>query len=61
MAEFSAISRFFMTIPFLCAIKRKTAISGMVIIAMFFGCRASGEKNGILNNKVETCFNLITT
>ena len=50
-----------MTIPFLCAIKRKMATSGMVIIAMFFGCRASGEKNGILNNKVETCFNLITT
>ena len=60
MAEFSAISRF-MTIPFLCAIKRETTISGMVIIAMFFGCRVSGEKTGILNNKAETCFNLITT
>ena len=49
-----------MTIPFLCAIKHETAISGMVISAMFFGCRVSGEKNGIFSDKVETCFNLIT-
>ena len=47
-----------MTIPFDYVSRRKMAIKGMVISAMFFGCRASGEKYGIYH-KVETCFNLI--
>ena len=34
-------------------------IKGMVISAMFFGCRESGGKNGIFDDKVETSFNLI--
>ena len=33
-------------------------IKGMVISAMFFGCRVSGEKNGIFEEEIETCFNL---
>ena len=48
-----------MTIPFRYAARRKTAIKGMAIRAMFFGCRGSGEKNGILDDNVETCFNII--
>ena len=37
-----------MTIPFHCVSRHKMTIKGMVIVAMFFGCRVSGEKNGIL-------------
>ena len=33
---------------------------GMVISAMFFGCRVSGEKNGIFEEKVEIHFNLFS-
>ena len=36
-----------MTIPFHYATRHKTTIKGMVIRAMFFGCRFCGEKNGI--------------
>ena len=49
-----------MTIPFRHATGHKTTIRGMVIRAMFFGCRISGEKNGILDEKVETRFNLFS-
>ena len=48
-----------MTIPFYYAQRHKMTIKGMVISAMFFGCRVSGEKNGIFDDKVETSFNLI--
>ena len=46
-----------MTIPFHYATRHKMAIKGMVISAMFFGCRVSGEKNGIFRIMIETCFN----
>ena len=36
-----------MTIPFDYVSRQETTIKGMVIIAMFLGCRISGEKNGI--------------
>jgi len=40
-----------MTIPFSRPYDRKTK-EGMVILRMFFGCRASGEKNAIERFKV---------
>ena len=36
-----------MNIPFHYVARHKMTIKGMAIIAMFFGCRVSGEKNGI--------------
>ena len=37
-----------MTIPFHYISRHKMTMKGMVIIAMFFGCRFRGEKSGIL-------------
>ena len=39
-----------MTIPFHYVTRHKMTIKGMVISAMFFSCRVSGEKNGIFDN-----------
>ena len=49
-----------MTFPFLCAARHKMTIKGTVIRTMFFGCRVSGEKNGIFE-KVETYSNLTSS
>ena len=38
-----------MTIPFHYVTRYKMTIKGMVISAVFFGCRVSGEKNGIFD------------
>ena len=50
-----------MTIPFHYVTRHKMTIKGMVIIAMFFGCRVSGEKNGILGEglKLVSTFRLL--
>ena len=37
-----------MTIPFYCTVRQELTTKGMVILAMFFGCRDSGEKNGMI-------------
>ncbi len=42
-----------MTIPFYYVTRRKATIKGMAINAMFFGCRVSGEKNGILGERLK--------
>ena len=42
-----------MTIPFHYVTRRKMTIKGMVISAMFFGCRVSGEKNGIFDERLK--------
>ena len=42
-----------MTIPFYYAQRHKMTIKGMVISAMFFGCRVSGEKNGIFDERLK--------
>ena len=43
----------FMTIPFHYVTRYKMTINGMVINAMFFGCRVSGEKNGIFDIRLK--------
>ena len=42
-----------MSIPFRYVTSHKMTIKGMVINAMFFGCRVSGEKNGIFDKRLK--------
>ena len=48
-----------MGIPFCYAAKHKMTIQGMAILAMFFGCRVSGEKNGILRRMVKLVLTIL--